>query len=294
MASNLSNGFAIYPMVEEGEATGVVAGVYAELLTRMPFVPSLYKSFALCPTYLVLAYEQSAGVLDGDALEAAGHDLGASVRDVVQPPAQQEVRETLAQFVGPLGRMLLLSSGLLLALHGELDAPSAPGQAPPPRSVEADQPPPSQWDAPWPKLYGCIRAALDTPIVNTIWRELAAKGQLEDAWAALSPQVASSRSIADDLQARAVEVARGLTSDLRRDARAAKGSVFIHLLVVGDQDRCGGGTTVTLGLSWAGMRKCPSLSHGPRGGHVPFPSVRPSGGSGHERRLHVRGRPSGP
>ena len=45
--SDLSHGFAIYPMVEEGEATGAVAGVYAALLTRMPFVPSLFKSFAL-------------------------------------------------------------------------------------------------------------------------------------------------------------------------------------------------------------------------------------------------------
>ena len=72
------------------------------------------------------------------------------------------------------------------------------------------QPAPSQWDAPSPELYGQIRAALDTPIVNTIWRQLAANGQLEDAWAALTPQVASSRAAADDLQAQAVEVARGL------------------------------------------------------------------------------------
>jgi hypothetical protein len=171
MASNLSDGFAIYPMVEESEATGVVAGVYAELLTRMPFVPSLFKSFALCPAYLVLAYEQSTGVLDGDALETAGQELGASVRDVVQPPEQEEVRQTLAQFVGPLGRMLLLSSGLLRALQGELEAPPAPGQAPPVRPVEPDQPAPSQWDAPSPALYGEIRAALDTPIINTIWRQ---------------------------------------------------------------------------------------------------------------------------
>lgn len=78
MGSNLSDGFAIYPMVDEGEATGVVAGVYAALLTRMPFVPSLFKSFALCPHYLVLAYEQSTGVLYSDALKTAGQGLGAS------------------------------------------------------------------------------------------------------------------------------------------------------------------------------------------------------------------------
>lgn len=159
MASNLGDGFAIYPMVEEGEATGAVAGVYAQLLTRMPFVPSLFKSFALCPQYLVLAYEQSAGVLDGNELKTSGHELGASVRDIVQPPEQEQVRQTLAAFVGPLGRMLLLSSGLLLALHGELDAPPAPGDAPAGRPVEPGQPAPSQWDAPAPALYGALRAA---------------------------------------------------------------------------------------------------------------------------------------
>ena len=65
VSSNRDDGFAIYPMVEEAEATGVVAGVYAELLSRMrmPFVPSLFKSLAVCPPYLVLAYEQCEGVL---------------------------------------------------------------------------------------------------------------------------------------------------------------------------------------------------------------------------------------
>jgi hypothetical protein len=225
MASNLSDGFAIYPIVEEEEAIGVAAGVYAELLTRMPFVPSLFKSFALCPAYLVLAYEQSAGVLDGDALGTAGQELAASVREAVLPPGQEQVRQTLAQFVGPLGRMLLLASGLLLALQGELEAPPAPGQAPPARPVEPDQPAPSQWDAPSPALYGQIRAAMDTPIVNTIWRQLAAQGHLEQAWSALGPQVATSRAAADELQARAGEAARDLpwTVAASRDALSAGG-----------------------------------------------------------------------
>jgi hypothetical protein len=226
MASDLSDGFAIYPMVEEGEATGAVAGVYAELLTRMPFVPSLFKSFALCPQYLVLAYEQAAGVLDGDELEQSGQELGASVRDVVRPPDQEQVRETLAQFVGPLGRMLLLSSGLLLALEGELDGPPAPGHALPVRPVQPDQPAPSPWDAPAPRLYGEIRAALNTPVINTIWRKLAAAGQLEQAWATLAPQVAGSRPAADDLQSKAIEVARRLPWTVVAD-RAALDSAGI-------------------------------------------------------------------
>ena len=210
MASNLSDGFATYPMVEESEATGVVAGVYAELLTRMPFVPSLFKSLALCPGYLVLAYEQSVGVLDGDELPASGQQLAASVRDAVRPPEQEQVRQTLAAFVGPIGRMLVLSSGLLLALDGELDAPPAPGERPATRPVEPDRPAPSQWEAPAPSAYGEIRRALDTPMVNTIWRRLAADGLLEQAWSVLGPQAAASRPAADALQQRALDAARRL------------------------------------------------------------------------------------
>ncbi len=51
------DGFADYPMVDEDQATGRVAGVYAQLLDGMPFVPSLFESLALCPGYLVLAAE---------------------------------------------------------------------------------------------------------------------------------------------------------------------------------------------------------------------------------------------
>jgi hypothetical protein len=59
-------------------------------------------------------------------------------------------------------------------------------------------------------LYGEIRAALETPLINTIWRQLAAQGQLGDAWTALEPQIGSSREAADALQQRAFEAARSL------------------------------------------------------------------------------------
>ncbi len=210
MGSNLSNGFAIYPMVEEAEATGVVAGVYAELLTQLPFVPSLFKSLAVCPQYLVLAYEQAAGVLGGERFTDCANALAASVRGGAKPPEQEQLRQTLAQFVGPLARMLVLSCGLLLALQDQLDAPPAVGSAPPARPVGADRGAPSQWESAAPEVYGEIRAALETPMINTIWRQLAAQGQLESAWAALRPQVAASRPAADALQQRALDVARDL------------------------------------------------------------------------------------
>ena len=77
---------ASYPMVEEADATGVVATVYADLLEDMPFVPSLFKSLALSPGYLVLAHEQAVPVLPTDEFGSAAERLTASVRDVAQPP----------------------------------------------------------------------------------------------------------------------------------------------------------------------------------------------------------------
>ncbi|MDP9430680.1 MAG: hypothetical protein M3Q47_18290, partial [Actinomycetota bacterium] len=208
MRTDLGDGFAAYPMVGENEATGVVAAVYASLLERMPFVPSLFASLALCPGYLVLAHEQAAGVLADETFGSLAQQLSASVRDATTPPADQPVRETLARFVEPLSRMLLLAAGLRLALDGEVDAPPAPGRAPEPRAAEPSQPAPSQSDAPAPQLYGDIRATLETPIVNSIWRALAGHGLLDTAWSALRPQVAGARPAADGLQRRAFEAAR--------------------------------------------------------------------------------------
>jgi hypothetical protein len=73
VGSSLEDGFAIYPMVEEAEAAGVVAAVYAALLGGMPFVPScLFKSLAVHRGYLVLAYKQAAPALQDSAFFIVG------------------------------------------------------------------------------------------------------------------------------------------------------------------------------------------------------------------------------
>lgn len=203
------DGFVGYLMVDEVEATGVVAGVYAELLEGMPFVPSLFKSLALCPGYLVLAHEQAA-VLSTPSFGSAAQQLVASVRGTAEPPADDEVRAALAEFAAPLSRMLLLAAGLRLALDGELAAPTASGQGPHARPVRPRDPAPSPHDAPAPSLYGQIRAALDTPLVNSVWRSLAGRGLLEAAWSTLGPQAPATRAAAEDLQRRAVGAARAV------------------------------------------------------------------------------------
>lgn len=205
MARDLTKALALYPMVEEGEATGRVAAVYGQILKSMPFVPSLFKSLATCPAYLVLAWDQASHALADAEFTDAAASLSASARSLVEPPADPAAREDLARFVGPLGRMLLLSTGLLGALEGRVHGPAASPQPPPGEPVEPSGPVPSQWDVEAWDVYGDIRRALDTPMINSIWRSLAGSGTLQDTWQVLAPQVEASRPHADRLQQRAVE-----------------------------------------------------------------------------------------
>jgi hypothetical protein len=210
MASELSRGFAIYPMVEEHEATGRVAAVYGQILRSMPFVPSLFKSLATCPAYLVLAWDQASHALADPRFGEAAASLSAAARDLVEAPPDERVRRILARFVDPLGRMLLTSVGLLLALEGRLVGQAASPVPADPEPVEAKAGVPSQWEVDASATYGAIRRDLDTPIVNSIWRALAAEGVLEVAWSALGRQAPTSRPHADRLQDEAVERARSL------------------------------------------------------------------------------------
>lgn len=186
---------AAYPMVGEGEATGQVAVVYADILEQMPLVPSIFKSLALCPPYLAIAWAQAAPVLGGDELAAAADALVVEAAGVVTPPPDDEVGDALGRFVGPLAKMLVLGSGLRLALAGELtgppaEVPDAAGDAGgAPRELATDFDIPATGAASDTSRFGQIRAELGTPIVNSIWRFAADRGLLDAAWDHLGPQI---------------------------------------------------------------------------------------------------------
>ena len=200
---------ADYPMIEEDEAVGRVAAVYGAALERAPFVPSLLKSLALCPQYLLLAWDQASAVLDETEFRQAASRLGAMVEDAATPPADVHDRELIGAFVGPLGRMLLLSCGLLASLEGNLAgrAPATDPRVAPPRApLQAALPDVRQLTAHAPVL-GRIRLKLDTPIVNSVWRKAAAEGRLETVWEHLEPQAPRTRERADALQDAAISAA---------------------------------------------------------------------------------------
>lgn len=169
-------------MVDEAEATGRVAGVYGAILEQLPMVPSLFKSLAVCPGYLELAWAQAGGILGSDGFAVAARRSADQVAGAVPAPADPALREVLGRFVDPLARMLLVTAGLRAALAGTLSGPPAmPDALPaPPRLAPAlDIPSTHELDA---ALVGAIRRDLGTPIVNSVWRLAAAHGVLASAW----------------------------------------------------------------------------------------------------------------
>lgn len=200
---------AAYPMVEEEHASGRVAAVYADMLTQLPMVPSLFKTLALCPPYLVMAWRQAAPVLQDGRAEAAGSELASRVRDVTPPPADTVIRDELGQFVGPLGRMLFIASGLRLALDGDIQGAAAraditPGDSAP--KPERDVPASAAIDDSRP--FDAIRRDLSTPIVNSLWRHLAGLGLLVSAWEHLGPHAPDGVAAGGHLADRARLMAR--------------------------------------------------------------------------------------
>lgn len=213
MSSALTQRFVIYPMVEEHEATGRVAACYGAVLESHPFVPSLFKSLAVCPGYLVLAWDQAAHALPLDDFAASAKQLSSlavTADEGASPVGDEQVRAALGQFVDPLARMLLLAGGLLAGLDGALAGAAARATPPPPAQPAPDQPVPSQWDASADEVFGEIRHALDTPIINSVWRDLAGKGLLQRAWSELAPRAAGSMVSATQVQAEAIGRARAL------------------------------------------------------------------------------------
>jgi hypothetical protein len=122
---------AAYPMVDETAATGRVAQVYADILERFPMVPSLFKSLAVCPGYLQLAWEQTLGILGDDEFVEATERLVAGVADAVPAPPQPAVRQLVGGFIEPLARMLIVAAGLWLALDDAVSGRPQPHPRPP-------------------------------------------------------------------------------------------------------------------------------------------------------------------
>lgn len=206
----LKHPFAAYPMVEEAQATGRVAAVYADAANQLSFVPSLLKTLAVCPPYLVLAWEQAKPMLDQRAFAEAAEAVIAAARTGAPPAVGADAAEILREFAGPLARMVLLGCGLHAALSGAVSGQAAVGDAPPSPGSPLPDAAPSPFENTDLESYGRVRAALDTPIVNTVWRKLSVSGKLANSWPTIEEAARRTRPHATDLQGAAYDIAMRL------------------------------------------------------------------------------------
>lgn len=198
--------YAVYPMVEEGDASGRVAAVYEDALRRLPFIPSFLKSVALCPPYLILAWEQASTVVATDMFADAKTALVAAARATgAAPQVSERAAGVMRHVVDPTAQMILLACGLDAALSRDLVGAPSPGLfARDNRSETASavqEPQPLD-----PSTFARVRSAMDTPIVNTVWRNLAAAGEFDRNWSEIERVLLATRAHSVRLQ----EVAHSL------------------------------------------------------------------------------------
>lgn len=188
------DGIRDVPMAPERAVTGRVAAVYADIRTRMPFVPSFFKSLALNPVYLELVWLQVRELTDpldaeAEALRRRGAELAGAAGAPVLPAGPREV---LVPFGPVVPRMLLtaeLAAGLLGGEIAEVPRPPlelAPAAGPIAAPAMDVVEPAAARDADR-TLYADIQQTYGVPFVASLFRALAARGELAPAWAVAGP-----------------------------------------------------------------------------------------------------------
>lgn len=209
----------------EEEATGRVAAVFADVRRRLAFTPALFEALAVDPPALERAWAQARALLDEPGLAAAAARLRAAAAPPRPARPSAAVRAAVAPFDAELPGMLLVVSSLGLALDGRL-----PLAAPPPLALPAGGRPPEptvpalRGEHP---LYAEIRALYGTAHVPSLYRSLAARGLLEQAWRTAGPLLVGAEG-----RARVARVARAGEREALRlcrlacfDAESARGIV---------------------------------------------------------------------
>ena len=192
------------PMTPERHATGRVAAVYLDIRRQVPFVPSFFKSLAINPSYLELAWlqiresgprlDELAASLVDDA-EERGEGLGL-------PRLSPGCRDVLAPFRPVVPRMVLIAEYLGRLLAGELGARPVATHEPLPAVDGVPDPdlpvrePRESTDETTRRIYLEIQATYGVPLVASLFRSLAASGRLEEAWDVGGPFQSASEGYA--------------------------------------------------------------------------------------------------
>lgn len=200
------------PEIAEPDATGQVAQVFDEIRNHVSFVPGLFRSLALAPDYLALAWEQAAPHLSAPDFLASATTLADTVSSAVTPPAALPAREILRQYAS--GRMLLLSTALETTLGSQSEG-SRQLDYHTNLAARANR---STVFSPTHPTFQHLRIALKSPLINTVWRHLYRKDLLDATWTELGPQIHIAHRGAPEIEARASAAARSLTWPLAPSA----------------------------------------------------------------------------
>ncbi len=178
------------PLRHEQDVDGVAASVFRDIRRRMPFVPALFKALAHDPDALLAAWLQARALYDDPQTATVAAGLRAQSRPglALRPPL--ELRAAVRPFVEELPFMLLIATSLGLTLEGELPLRRRPAANLPPAGPVRE---PEFSDRGEHPLFVDICRAYNTQHLPSIYRMLAARGLLEESWAAIGPFLTSAR-----------------------------------------------------------------------------------------------------
>jgi hypothetical protein len=181
------------PLLHEEQVDGIAAAVFQDVRARMPFVPALFKALAADPEVLVPAWLQARALHDDPAAAVPVDRLRQLADPGLELDPRLELRSALRPFAEALPFMLLVAASLKLTLDGVLPLREPPDPAlPPPGAV----PPPELPDRAEHPLFVEICRIYGTQHLPSVYRMLAARGLLEEAWQVAGPFFASREGAA--------------------------------------------------------------------------------------------------
>ena len=150
----------------------------------MPFVPALFKALADDPEALLAAWLQARALYDDPAAAEAARVFRTRACPTLSFDPTPELREAVQPFVEELPFMLLIASSLSLTLDGRLARRTPPEPELPPAGPV---PAPEFSDRGEHALFVEICRVYGTQHLPSVYRMLATRGLLEDAWQAIGP-----------------------------------------------------------------------------------------------------------
>ena len=221
------------PMQEEVDAVDAVALVYRDIRTVSAVVPSPFKSMAINPAYLELAWAQIKETRS--AIVAMAEELAQYARSICvaadSPKLPAEAHESLLSSAFLVPQTLLMVELLSALLEGSIEERPRKGAAL--RLAAGSEetiavpaiPMISQSDATSTdrEMYTEIQEVYGIPFVSSIFKILAAKQQLRGAWDRASAFQSSQegRDLAEMLGARA----RSMVTSQIQDGFAGPGAL---------------------------------------------------------------------